>query len=363
MKNLVVLLMALTLIGTVSAQCGTGPFWGLALTENPYTFSTDADPFIGTDCWGGWDGGYGDDRNYTSGGLLYLDTNDPDGPFDYIIVFNHDNALTDLGVTPGVDKIELVVWVDSISPGANAIVKIEQYPASESFPNKDNGMGAIVTDAWDPDSTITGPGVYSFVTAAVADASAVAVTPVIGVMNGTIVIDEIWIGPEGGGGDPWEHFHPLPGWYGSQTYDYDTQTELTWNNPGFPNIESSTVSVQFEREPGGIFDPNFTNPSTASGINIETVDLASMTNPPVMPLIDNGLYSWRVTVTDPNPGGDPIVNQSWIVTFKIGTPCTYQLAGDLDENCKVNLADFAKLAANWLIDCIDDSGDPACVMP
>jgi hypothetical protein len=222
--------MALTLTGGASAQCGTGPFWGLALTENPYTFSTDADPFVGTDCWGGWDGGYGDDRNYTSGGLLYLDTNEPEDPFDYIIVFNHDNDVDDLGVTPGVDKIELVVWVDSISPGANAIVKIEQYPASESFPNKDNGgTGAIVVDAWDPDSTITGPGYYSFVTAAVADASAVAVTPVIGVANGSIVIDEIWIGPEGSCTCPPP---PPPGYPANNSIQPSgSVTQLTWYLP------------------------------------------------------------------------------------------------------------------------------------
>jgi probable HAF family extracellular repeat protein len=46
-----------------------------------------------------------------------------------------------------------------------------------------------------------------------------------------------------------------------------------------------------------------------------------------------------------------------------GTPCTYQLVGDLDESCRVDLGDVAKLAANWLLDCIDDPADPACVTP
>ena len=46
-----------------------------------------------------------------------------------------------------------------------------------------------------------------------------------------------------------------------------------------------------------------------------------------------------------------------------GTPCTYQLVGDLDESCRVDLGDVAKLAANWLLDCIDNPTDPACVTP
>lgn len=43
------------------------------------------------------------------------------------------------------------------------------------------------------------------------------------------------------------------------------------------------------------------------------------------------------------------------------TPCNYVLTGDLDYNCKVNLADFAMMAINWMIDCNADPSDPACV--
>ena len=374
MKNLVVLLMALTLVGGANAQCGTGPFWGLALTENPYTFSTDADPFVGTDCWGGWDGGYGDDRNYTSGGLLYLDTNDPDGPFDYIIVFNHDNALTDLGVTPGVDKIELVIEVVSISAGANAIVKIEQYPESDgggvaSFPNRDDGTGAIVTDAWDPDTTITGPGRYSFVTAAVCDVDTVAVTPVIGVMNGTIVIDEIWIGKEGWYPQPWPD-PPSPKHDSIQPSG--SVTQLTWYLPSpFDGTSDLTVNLRFEQELGTdgsgnyVYDPNWgaangtpTTMVTTSGLNKTSQSVSELT-PYTSPLAD-GLCSWRVDVTDPSAGG-PGTTEGNVWLFYVG--CPYDIVGDVDNNCRVNLADFAKLASNWLIDCIENPADPACVTP
>jgi probable HAF family extracellular repeat protein len=42
-------------------------------------------------------------------------------------------------------------------------------------------------------------------------------------------------------------------------------------------------------------------------------------------------------------------------------PCLYRLAGDLNDDCKVDFADFAVMAANWLVDCGAVPTDPACV--
>lgn len=41
--------------------------------------------------------------------------------------------------------------------------------------------------------------------------------------------------------------------------------------------------------------------------------------------------------------------------------CQYTLAGDLNDDCRVNFLDFALLADNWLTDCYMDPDDPACV--
>jgi hypothetical protein len=41
--------------------------------------------------------------------------------------------------------------------------------------------------------------------------------------------------------------------------------------------------------------------------------------------------------------------------------CAYLLAGDLNHDCKVDLADVSLLAANWLTDCTQSPLDPACV--
>ncbi|AQQ72464.1 hypothetical protein SMSP2_02849 [Limihaloglobus sulfuriphilus] len=41
--------------------------------------------------------------------------------------------------------------------------------------------------------------------------------------------------------------------------------------------------------------------------------------------------------------------------------CDYSLMGDLNGDCRVDLLDLAKMASNWLIDCKQTPGDPACV--
>ena len=56
----------------------------------------------------------------------------------------------------------------------------------------------------------------------------------------------------------------------------------------------------------------------------------------------------------------------WDVTWEIwGRPlddpaCLYQLAGDADHNCIVNLVDLAQMARSWLVDCHAAPDDPAC---
>lgn len=42
--------------------------------------------------------------------------------------------------------------------------------------------------------------------------------------------------------------------------------------------------------------------------------------------------------------------------------CPYELAGDLNADCVVNLVDFAAVAENWLLNCYLDPENPACVM-
>jgi hypothetical protein len=43
------------------------------------------------------------------------------------------------------------------------------------------------------------------------------------------------------------------------------------------------------------------------------------------------------------------------------TICLFDLTGDLNGDCKVDMLDFATMAKNWLIDCNTNSSDPACM--
>jgi len=45
----------------------------------------------------------------------------------------------------------------------------------------------------------------------------------------------------------------------------------------------------------------------------------------------------------------------------IFTLCEYELAGDLNKDCKVDFNDFATMANNWLIDCGVTPYNPACI--
>lgn len=41
--------------------------------------------------------------------------------------------------------------------------------------------------------------------------------------------------------------------------------------------------------------------------------------------------------------------------------CDFEIVGDLNRDCKVNLEDFVLLARNWLLDCKLSPGDPDCI--
>jgi len=38
------------------------------------------------------------------------------------------------------------------------------------------------------------------------------------------------------------------------------------------------------------------------------------------------------------------------------------LNGDLNDDCKVDFTDFAKMAMKWLIDCDIEPNNPACML-
>jgi hypothetical protein len=59
-------------------------------------------------------------------------------------------------------------------------------------------------------------------------------------------------------------------------------------------------------------------------------------------------------------GDNPGATSSLEVSI-VPEPCNYVIAGDLDGNCRVNLADLAIMVSTWMVDCYVDPGDAACV--
>jgi hypothetical protein len=237
-------------------------------------------------------------------------------------------------VTPGVEKIEVVVVVSSISAD-NAIIKIEQYGAGNAFPTN-GGDASIHIDAWDPDTTITGPGTYSFITPAPCDALTTAVTATAGVTGGTgagdlatIVIDEIWIGAEGQYPGGTKATLPIPGNNTVQPSDSVASTSWTLPEP-IDTVSNVNATWRFEKEnePDGsggfIYDPNWgaaNNTATTmkeitlgAGVQIQAFS-GFFTSPYTGPLAD-GLYSWRVDSTDASIGGGTTEGNVWL--FKVG---------------------------------------------
>jgi PKD repeat protein len=72
-------------------------------------------------------------------------------------------------------------------------------------------------------------------------------------------------------------------------------------------------------------------------------------------VIDN--YIVILTVTDNNGASD----SSFTAAAIDDEVCRFELAGDIDRNCKVDLVDFALMADSWLINCNNTPDDPLCI--
>jgi hypothetical protein len=59
--------------------------------------------------------------------------------------------------------------------------------------------------------------------------------------------------------------------------------------------------------------------------------------------------------------GDAYFDNFVVDSGTIAPVCEYALAGDLNDDCKVDFYDFAEMASNWLIDCAAEPGNSACI--
>jgi hypothetical protein len=80
---------------------------------------------------------------------------------------------------------------------------------------------------------------------------------------------------------------------------------------------------------------------------------------------DGSIVAWGENIkgkATPPEGNDFVaIAAGYNHSLAIKRNCEYELAGDLNDDCKVDFSDFEILAANWLIDCNLDPSDSACV--
>jgi len=77
------------------------------------------------------------------------------------------------------------------------------------------------------------------------------------------------------------------------------------------------------------------------------------------------IVSWGLSTSGqatPPDGNDFIAIAAGVNhSLAIRKTCEYVLAGDLNDDCKVDFSDFEILPANWLIDGNLDPSNPVCV--
>lgn len=75
------------------------------------------------------------------------------------------------------------------------------------------------------------------------------------------------------------------------------------------------------------------------------------------------LLSWVDTKVSSGEMYPPVTYSEWyniIQNIQTYWECNFLIAGDFNDDCKVNLTDIALMATNWLKDCEQTPDDPAC---
>ena len=78
---------------------------------------------------------------------------------------------------------------------------------------------------------------------------------------------------------------------------------------------------------------------------------------------DGSIISWPAqSLHTPPVGNDFIaIAAGYNHSLALKKDCQYVLAGDLNNDCKVDFSDLAIMASHWLIDCDLNPSDPACI--
>jgi hypothetical protein len=124
-------------------------------------------------------------------------------------------------------------------------------------------------------------------------------------------------------------------------------TALSWNRPA-PRQDGNTIrcDVWFGTDP------------CMPGTNTKILNKQDANSVAISSLASHQDYYWRVDCYDPNGSGPEIKTEGGTWTFNTADNCVSYMPGDIHEDCYVNFADFAEMAANWFK--CNDVSNPQC---
>jgi hypothetical protein len=115
-------------------------------------------------------------------------------------------------------------------------------------------------------------------------------------------------------------------------------TALSWDRPA-PRHTGDTI----------LCDVWFGTDGNMPGTNTKILDKQDANSVAISSLASHQDYYWRVDCYDPNGSGPEIKSEGWTWKFSTADNCGLSyMPGDINEDCYVNFADLAEMAANWL---------------
>lgn len=135
--------------------------------------------------------------------------------------------------------------------------------------------------------------------------------------------------------------------------------ELTWDGNSVPPDYSVQYAASTPPQYQGAIIPDLNNMPLLS-------PLVPIPVPAIFTITGSGVEVRYVKLIFPNTFQQDAILQEIRFHYEQGPLtdtdlCQYTLVGDLNNDCRVGFSDFALMAANWLVDCMVNPDDPACV--
>jgi hypothetical protein len=142
----------------------------------------------------------------------------------------------------------------------------------------------------------------------------------------------------------------------SLNFDADSSYHVLWK--GSPGVNDGPMKTS-------TFDADPCSPAYDTDYGVKTVSVFGEWErlPKGGVFFSAGTYQAKFLLTEESFHGSGLAG-GWAAAMAgeaVFTICLFDLAGDLNGDCKVDMLDFATMAENWLIDCSTNPPSPACV--